>query len=95
MSNEMAGLLTVVVFAVVGYLAWKVFIAALKGLGLAGKSIGENGPEFMSKVFQSIAAGVICGVIVTFVSDADFQFTGTASLGMAVGTFIKSTFGSA
>jgi len=56
-------LIAVAAVGIGGYLAWKVFLAALEGLGRLGNSIERNLPAFFEKIFYSLASGLVAGFI--------------------------------
>ena len=84
--------ITLIILGVGGYFAWKILVAFLKGLGIAGEKIAEDGPSFFAKVIQSIAAGVIGGIVVAIAAGADSGFIGPSAIGIAGATFVKEQF---
>ena len=79
-----------VVFIVFGFVAWKLLRLLLVGLGVLGKGAKRHGLPFMKKVMISITTGVIAGFLVTITTGAEFQFIGAASVGTALGAFVRS-----
>ncbi|CAK8717479.1 MAG: hypothetical protein CDV28_10181 [Candidatus Electronema aureum] len=93
-GDIMNELLALVVIGVLAFIAFNILIAALKGIWGAGKKIRESAPSFFEKVFYSMAAAAVGGIIVAVFTGTDFRFTGAATIGVFIGTFIKESLSS-
>ncbi len=49
------------------FIAFKIFMAALSGLGKAGSEIADSWPRFFAKVWTSAIVGIIAGAIAQYV----------------------------
>jgi hypothetical protein len=85
----MENLIIIVILIIVGYIGWKIVVAMFKGILLAGKSIDNNGAGFFSKVFSSMAAGVISGMVIAFTTGGTMEYAGPGALGITAMVLFK------
>lgn len=79
----MDGLITLAVIGVGGYLAYKIFWAAMDGLGRFGDSLERNLPAFFEKVFYSLASGAVAGFLAHYLFNSS-TITSAGALGGAL-----------
>ncbi len=84
--------IALVIMIIGGYLGWKILQAFFDGLTRAGEEVRYRLPEFFSKVIQSMAAGIIGGIIVGTSFGADSGIVGPSAVGIAGAVFIKEQF---
>lgn len=67
-----------------GYIVWKIFVAAVMGLGRAGREITNSWPVFFEKVWQSLITGIVVGLIIGFFTKGDVTISSASGVGVAL-----------
>jgi hypothetical protein len=87
----MEGLLTLFFVGAAIYIAFKVFMAAMSGLGKAGSEIADSWPRFFAKVWTSVIIGVVAGSIAQYLIGSFPISLGAAGI-VATGKFMYDIF---
>ncbi len=87
----MEGLLTLFFIGAAIYIAFKIFMAAMSGLGKAGSEIADSWPRFFAKVWTSAIVGIFAGAIAQYLIGSFPISLGTAGV-VTAGKFMYDIF---